>query len=64
VSTRPLPPASQKLHPIGRVKLDKGFLSTFQRAAVDRIRLALHPKGRRRLAHVDPNGKAAYAVSA
>ena len=49
----------QRIHPIGRVKLTKGFLATFQRAAVDRVRLALHPRGLRALAEVDPNGKEA-----
>lgn len=49
----------QRIHPIGRVKLSKGFLSTFQRAAVERVRLALHPRGLRTLAEVDPNGKEA-----
>jgi len=48
-----------RLHPIGQVSLAKGFLARFQRAAVDRIRLALHPKGLRQLQHVDPNGKEA-----
>jgi len=46
-----------RLHPIGSVKLDKGFLAKFQRAAVARIRLALHPSGLKKLADVDPNGK-------
>lgn len=48
-----------RLHPIRQVSLEKGFLSRFQRAAVDRVRLALHPKGLRQLLHVDPNGKQA-----
>jgi len=50
-----------RLHPLDSVKLDRGFLAKFQRAAVDRIRLALHPSGMRKLAIVDPNGKAAQA---
>lgn len=54
----------QRLHPIGRVQLSKGFLATFQRAAVDRIRLALHPRGLRALAEVDPNGKEAQKRAA
>jgi hypothetical protein len=49
----------QRIHPIGRVKLTRGFLTIFQRAAVDRVRLALHPRGLRALAAVDPNGKEA-----
>jgi hypothetical protein len=48
-----------RLHPIGKVALDKGFLARFQTAAVDRVRLALHPKGLRKLMPVDPNGKQA-----
>ncbi|MFN0242946.1 MAG: zinc dependent phospholipase C family protein [Planctomycetota bacterium] len=48
-----------RLHPMSRVTLEKGFLSIFQDAAVERIRLALHPKGLRRLVCVDANGKAA-----
>lgn len=46
-----------RLHPMSRVTLEKGFLSIFQDAAVERIRLALHPKGLRRLVCVDANGK-------
>jgi hypothetical protein len=46
-----------KLHPMSRVALSKGFLKLFQDAAVDRIRLALHPKGLRALHLVDANGK-------
>jgi hypothetical protein len=45
-----------KLHPIRQVKLEKGFLALFQRAAVERVRLALRPKGLRALEPVDPNG--------
>lgn len=52
-----------KLHPIGKVSLDKGFLARFQTAAVDRVRLALHPKGLRKLLPVDPNGKAAQKAA-
>lgn len=44
-------------HP--QVRLKKGFLVSFQRAAVDRVRLSLHPKGFRAIPPVDPNGKAA-----
>lgn len=49
----------QRLRPIERVRLKKGFLSMFQHAAVDRVRLALRPKGLLSLDLVDPNGLAA-----
>lgn len=49
----------ERLHPMGRVKLQKGFLGIFQRAAVARIRLAMHPRGRRTLLHIDTTGKEA-----
>lgn len=52
-----------RLHPIEQVSLEKGFLARFQRAAVERIRLALHPKGLRQLLHVDPNGKDAQKTA-
>ena len=48
-----------RLHPIARMRLEKGFLSRFQRAAVDRVRFALRPRGLRALLHVDTTGKAA-----
>jgi hypothetical protein len=48
-----------RLHPIGRLKLKKGFLDLFRTAAVDRIFLALRPGGLQRLAHIDTNGKQA-----
>ena len=48
-----------RIHPISKVSLSKGFLSRFQDAAVDRIRLALHPRGFRALRSVDANGKEA-----
>jgi zinc dependent phospholipase C len=48
-----------RIHPISRVTLTKGFLSIFQDAAVDRIRLALHPRGFREIQRVDANGKEA-----
>ncbi len=50
-----------QLHPISQVRLEKGFLGLFQAAAVDRIRLALHPRGFRAIQRVDPNGKDAQA---
>jgi hypothetical protein len=52
-----------RLHPIRQVSLEKGFLALFQQAAVDRIRLALRPKGLRQLVHVDPNGKEAQRTA-
>lgn len=48
-----------RLHPMRRVKLERGFLEMFRRAAVARVRLALTPAGLRRLVHVDTNGKQA-----
>ncbi|MBI5363602.1 MAG: zinc dependent phospholipase C family protein [Planctomycetes bacterium] len=47
----------QELHPVGEVRLSKGFLALFQDAAVERIRLALHPRGFRAIQSVDANGK-------
>ena len=52
-----------RLHPVGRLKLSKGFLRTFQDAAVERILLALLPRGMEKLAHVDTNGKVAQALA-
>jgi hypothetical protein len=49
----------ERLRPIEKVRLKKGFLAMFQRAAVDRVRLALRPRGLAALDAVDPNGKAA-----
>jgi hypothetical protein len=48
-----------RLHPMGRLKLTKGFLELFRDAAVERIFLALRPDGVRQLAHIDTNGKLA-----
>jgi Zinc dependent phospholipase C len=53
-----------KLHPIKKVRLERGFLGRFQRAAVARMRLALTDKGLRALAHVDTTGKAAQKQAA
>ncbi len=52
-----------RLHPMSQVALTKGFLALFQTAAVDRIRLALHPKGLRQLLEVDANGKDAQQAA-
>lgn len=48
--------AMARIHPISMVTLEKGFLRMFQAAAVDRIRLALHPRGFRAIQRVDANG--------
>jgi len=48
-----------RLHPMGRLKLTKGFLDLFRDAAVERIFLALRPGGLHQLAHLDTNGKLA-----
>lgn len=53
-----------RIHPIERVVLTKGFLGRFQSAAVDRIRLALRPKGLPRLLHLDTTGKEAQREAA
>jgi hypothetical protein len=50
-----------RLHPVSRLQLRKGFLRVFQNAAVERILLALRPKGLRTLQHIDTNGKAAQS---
>ena len=49
----------ERMHPIAKVSLSKGFLGLFQRAAVERVRLALHPRRLPKLLHVDTTGKAA-----
>ena len=51
----------QELHPVGEIRLSRGFLALFQGAAVERIRLALHPRGFRAIQGVDANGKEAQA---
>jgi len=48
-----------RIHPIGRVSLQKGFLEHFRKAATARIRLALSRGGVAKLEHIDTNGKAA-----
>ncbi len=48
-----------RLHPIGRLRLSRGFLDLFRDAAVERIFLALRPGGIEALAHIDTNGKEA-----
>ena len=50
-------PSAITFHPVGNVRLSKGFLAIFQQAAVDRVRLALHPRGLREIERVDANGK-------
>ncbi len=54
----------EKLHPVGRVGLQRGFLRTFQRASVQRIQLALRPRGLAKLSHLDTTGKAALKEAA
>jgi hypothetical protein len=49
----------ERMHPIEKVSLSKGFLELFQRAAVERVRLALQRRGPEKLAHLDTTGKAA-----
>jgi hypothetical protein len=48
-----------KIQPIGKVRLSRGFLDLFRKAATDRIRLAFTARGLKRLEHIDTNGKAA-----
>ncbi|HJO26678.1 MAG: hypothetical protein CMK00_08950 [Planctomycetes bacterium] len=50
-----------RLHPIKRLTLSRGFLGRFQESSIDRIRLALRPRGLKKLLHIDTNGKAAQA---
>ncbi|MDG1501038.1 MAG: zinc dependent phospholipase C family protein [Planctomycetota bacterium] len=50
-----------KIQPIGKVRLSRGFLDLFRKAATDRIRLAFTSRGMQRLEHIDTNGKAAQA---
>jgi hypothetical protein len=52
-----------KLHPLARVSLEKGFVEHFRRAAVERVRLALRPRGVAKLAHIDTNGKSAQKTA-
>jgi len=47
------------MHPLPQVRLTRGFLDLFREAAVDRIVLALSPRGVARLAHLDTTGKLA-----
>ena len=47
------------LHPREKVALKRGFLSTFQKAATERVRLALSARNLEALAHIDTTGKAA-----
>lgn len=49
------------MHPLHQVRLSRGFLERFRAAAVDRIVLALAPRGLRRLEHLDTSGKEAQA---
>lgn len=53
----------ERLHPRQQLRLDRKFLDMFQRAAVERIALALTKDGRKVLAHVDTNGKEAQELA-
>lgn len=55
--------AMERLHPLSHVRLERPFLGLFQEAAVERIRLALHPSGLRKLLHIDTNGKQAQRAA-
>ncbi|MBC8451202.1 MAG: zinc dependent phospholipase C family protein [Planctomycetes bacterium] len=48
-----------RIHPMGRVALQKGFLERFRKAATARARLALSRGGVAKLEHIDTNGKLA-----
>ncbi len=54
----------ERIHPIGRVELRRGFLELFRDAAVARVRLALRAKGLERLLEIDTTGKAAQKDAA
>jgi len=47
------------LHTMSTAPLERGFLELFRRAAVERVRLALHKGGVAKLEHIDTNGKEA-----
>ena len=49
------------MHPLPQVRLTRGFLDLFREAAVERIVLALSPRGVARLAHLDTTGKHAQS---
>jgi hypothetical protein len=53
----------ERLHPKAQLRLDRKFLDMFQRAAVERVALALTRAGRTALEHVDTNGKAAQDLA-
>ncbi len=53
----------ERLHPRWQLKLERNFLDLFQRAAVDRIVLAMRSDGIAKLAHIDTNGKAAQELA-
>ena len=48
-----------RLHPLKKVRLERGFLDRFRKAATGRIRLALSTGGLRKIEHLDTNGKGA-----
>lgn len=53
----------ERFHPRKQLRLDRKFLDMFQRAAVERIALALRTDGRDKLAHIDTNGKQAQELA-
>ncbi|MCC6405743.1 MAG: zinc dependent phospholipase C family protein [Planctomycetes bacterium] len=53
----------ERFHPRKQLRLDGKFLDMFQRAAVERVALALRRDGRAKLAHVDTNGKQAQELA-
>lgn len=55
--------AMARIHPISKVTLEKGFLEEFRNAAVDRIALALDPKGFLEIQRVDANGAEAQRTA-
>ena len=52
-----------KIHPLKHVALERGFVDRFRKAAVERVRMALHPRRLPGLVHIDTNGKAAQRTA-
>jgi zinc dependent phospholipase C len=48
-----------RIHPLSQLSLRKGFLEMFRDAAVQRVILALGPRGISKLEHIDTSGKQA-----
>ncbi|MBI5431737.1 MAG: zinc dependent phospholipase C family protein [Planctomycetes bacterium] len=53
----------ERFHPRKQLRLERRFLDMFQRAAVERVALALRRDGRAKLVHVDTNGKQAQELA-